>query len=95
MRPSSPRARCWRAPRCTGRAGGPGALLRAGAGRSCHAERAPPQRAPVRALRRLPPELGDRRGLLPLLQRDASARRGRAHRAPRAPFTAEWRLRRR
>ena len=54
------------------------ALLRDGAGRSCHAERAPPKRAPVRALRRLPPQLGDRRGVLPIRhgapERDVGAR---------------------
>ena len=51
-------------PAVPGRAGGPGALLCAGPGRPCHAELAPPKRAPVRALRRLPPQLGDRGGVL-------------------------------
>ena len=53
-----------RGPAVPGRAGGPGALLCAGPGRSCHAELAPPKPAPVRALRRLPPQLGDRGGVL-------------------------------
>ena len=78
-RPPSSRARRWRTSRSTPpRWWSRRPSTRLALAGSCHAERAPPQRAPVRALRRLPPQLGDRGGVLAIRhgapERDVGAR---------------------